>query len=390
MICSASRVSVLPLLAIALAAITLVTTTPCNGQEPSLLSLPSLKTEGRSLANASQTELIQQRYPSGKLFVERRVTQDAQGNYVNHGDYQQWSEAGDLLVTGSYQMGQQHGVWVRFCDAGQSKLFEKSPYRSFKPPFQSTVEFSDGRMNGVWTITDQEGRTVSQIQFADGRREGPAIWFHPNGSILWQSEYQDGLLTGSFLENDANGKLSRSEQYRNGRRIDTKRHYFANKQVKAEIEYLSPQQKLIQADDWNRTELAVYEVSGSTVRHGQTTEFHENGTVKSTANYNLGKREGAYEAWYPNGQREVMGAFRSGHQEGDWSWWHPNGMRKISVAYQDGAISGEVLAWNDAGSRIQSQGLIENEFKTELAHSPSPNTTKIQPVGTGGRKPKIQ
>lgn len=336
------------------------------------------------------TELIQQKYASGKPFIERHVTLDSQGNYVNHGEYQKWSESGDLVVTGGYHMGQQHGMWVRFCNAREFSLFEKEPYRKFKSPFQSTVEFNDGKMTGVWTIVDQEGRTVSQIQLTDGLRDGPAVWFHPSGEVLWQGEYRDGILDGSFVEFDSTGKMIRTQQYRRGRRIDVKKQYYANKQIKAEYEYLTGAQRLVTPDDWNQNTLAVYEVTGEPVKHGQHTVYFENGAVRSVVSYAKGQLSGKFESWYSNGQREVVGTYRDGEQQGTWNWWHPNGMRKSTVNYQDGKIASEVMAWNDTGLRIHTGAIDELPRQLELAQPNQAAQTKVQSVGSGGRPPQVK
>jgi antitoxin component YwqK of YwqJK toxin-antitoxin module len=348
------------------------------------------KHQSGSFIDANATELIQQKYPSGKLHIERQVTLDPQGNYVSHGDYQEWSESGDLITTGSYHMGKQQGVWVRFLSSTESRLFEKEPYRKFKSPFQSTVEFERGKMNGVWTIIDQEGRTVSQIQLVDGLRDGPAMWYLPNGTVLWQSEYREGILDGSFVEHDSSGKMVRSQQYQRGKRIEQKKQYYSNKQIKSEYEYLTASQRMVVPDDWNQNTLAVYEVSGEPVKHGQHTVYYENGAVRSVVTYDEGRLVGKFESWYPNGQREVVGGYRDGVQQGTWNWWHPNGMRKTSVAYQDGKISTEVMAWNDTGLRIHTGAIDEPSRHLEFAQPNQPAPTKVQSVGTGGRAPVVR
>jgi len=321
-----------------------------------LISLPAADSNSaRTTASTqSQAELVIQRFPDGKHQIERQVVLDAEGNYVNHGTYQEWNEKGDLIVTGIYSDGRQHGLWVRFCNSNDSKIFTKDPYSKFKAPFQSSVEFEAGKLNGIWTITDKDGRTVSQIQFEQGVRNGPAVWYHTTGVPVWHSEYRDGLLNGLFVENDAQGKQLREVRYESGRRLGKKLEYYANKKLKSELEYLGPAQSLKTSDDWNRTVLATYELSGTEIKHGSHTVYFDNGSVRFVAEYTNGKPNGVFESWHSNGQKEVKGTYAAGVQQGEWNWWHPNGMRRSSVVYHNGNLKGETLAWNESGKRIQA------------------------------------
>jgi antitoxin component YwqK of YwqJK toxin-antitoxin module len=207
---------------------------------------------------------------------------------------------------------------------------------------------------------------------------------------MWQSEYRQGVLDGSFVEYDPSGKLIRAQQYHQGRRIEQKKSYHANGQVKAEYEYLTASQRLATHDDWNLTSLAVYESSGEPLKHGQHRIYYENGAVRSVATYSEGQLIGDFESWYPNGQREVVGSYRDGAQQGNWNWWHPNGMRKATLAYQDGRISSEIMAWNDTGLRISNGAIDDPSKQFELAH-PNPSVpTRVQTVGSGGQSPQIK
>jgi hypothetical protein len=44
-----------------------------------------LPTEATPVEDASEMEVIRERFPNGSIRIEREVTQDADGNYINHG-----------------------------------------------------------------------------------------------------------------------------------------------------------------------------------------------------------------------------------------------------------------------------------------------------------------
>jgi antitoxin component YwqK of YwqJK toxin-antitoxin module len=316
---------------------------------------------------AEGVELVQQFYSDGSPRIAKHVALDPNGNYVNHGEYQEWTEKGDLIVSGQYEMGKQKGLWVRFCDANSSKLFASEPYKKFKAPFQSTVEFVDGKMNGVWTIADKDDKKVSEIQLVAGKRSGRAVWYHPTGSVLWQSEYQDGLLNGNFIEKDATGKVTRQIQYLNGQNGEKKTEYHANKKPKLEYQYLTPAQTLVTPDDWNTSTLATYNSAGTDdskpeiIKHGSSVSYYENGSVQSQTSFKNGLQDGEFVRWFPNKQKEITGHYSQGRQTGQWSWWHENGMRKATATYENGSLVGTVMAWNDQGIRVSSADFVNTQ-----------------------------
>lgn len=324
-----------------------------------------------SPSQLGDVELVQQLYPSGSLKAAKHVKLDSKGNYVNHGEYQEWAESGELRVSGHFEMGKQHGLWVRFCTTKESKLLETEPYNKFKAPFQSTAEFDHGKLTGVWAITDKDGKKVSEIQLADGKRNGISTWYHSNGSVLWQSEYKDGQLNGMFIEKDATGKITRQTQYVHGQKTEKNIEYHANKKRKVEYQYLTAAQVAVSLDDWNKTTLATFDVKGGEVRHGSYTVFYENGSVRSQTNYKLGVQDGDFVSYFPNNQREVVGAYSAGKQHGKWSWWHENGMRKAIATYDQGVLTEPTLAWNDQGERVEAADLSKSVPVSTPAATPT-------------------
>lgn len=326
------------------------------------ITAPSLVRNGTNPAQRP-VELVQQRHANGNPMVQRQVTLDSDGNYVNHGSYQQWNEYGESILNGQFQMGQKEGQWNRICQLQESKLFEKEPYKHFKAPFQSSVEFKHGQMHGIWTIADKDSRTISQIQLEAGNRDGPAIWYHPSGSVYVQSEYRNGLLHGKYLEMDSQGKLVRESVFHQGQLVSKRQDWFPNKKLKEDYEYLGPSQKLIAPDNWNTTSLATYESIGQETKHGSYIAYYENGNVRSQAQYRHGKLVARFESWYPTGQKEASGNYLDGAQDGQWSWWHPNGMRRAVSQYEKGKVKGQVQAWNEQGQRIEPVELASSKIK---------------------------
>src|SRR5690606_4804533 len=73
--------------------------------------VPDKAVVAEDFASDSKVEVIRERYPNRTVKIEREVTQDADGNYVNHGTWKMWDEAGNLVAEGRYFNGQREGIW---------------------------------------------------------------------------------------------------------------------------------------------------------------------------------------------------------------------------------------------------------------------------------------
>src|SRR5262245_2176489 len=52
-----------------------------------------VNSDGHQIQSYDEVEVIRERYPDGKVRVERQVTLDADGNYVNHGPWKWYSSS---------------------------------------------------------------------------------------------------------------------------------------------------------------------------------------------------------------------------------------------------------------------------------------------------------
>ena len=340
-----------------------------NDKESSLNLGATSKPKSASLAPEIETETIRERFKDGKVHIEREVTLDADQNYVNHGNYTEWSPKGDIVASGSYEMGKRQGAWIKFYQTKDAALFGTQPYTRFKAPFQSSVEFVSDRMDGLWAITDADHRVVSQVELTGGIRNGRATWFHPNGQVLYQADYKDGILDGLYVEKSAEGKVVHQDTYVDGRRAETTKEHYPSKAIKSEVSYLSPAQIVTTKDDWDAAKLATYATTGEKEKHGSYRTYFENGQLMTVGTYERGALTGSFESWHANGEKAATGKYVAGFQDGAWNWWHENGMRKATATYKQGRAEGEVLAWSDSGKRISnakpeslSNDKVEAEF----------------------------
>ena len=325
-----------------------------TGSAPAKL-ISSGKGSKSPVVDDPSSELVRDRFPNGKPHIERRVKLDAEGNYVNHGDYRELSEKGELLVTGSYEQGKRVGVWAKFLSGTESPLLKTYPFNKLRTPLSSTVEFDADAMNGVWVISDRDKHIACEIQLQHGQRHGATTFYHPNGQVYLQSTYENGVLEGLSIEKSQDGKVVREEYYSSGRKQVVDTEHFNNKSVKSVTRYLSAVMKVTLPDNWVTTSLATYAAANEKELHGEFVTYHDNGQVATKGSYHEGQLHGPYESWYRTGELSASGAYDHGQQHGDWLWRHANGMKRAVTTYEKGQVQGEIRAWDEKGKAISSK-----------------------------------
>ena len=250
-----------------------------------------------------EVEVIRERYPNRSVKIEREVTQDAEGNYVNHGSWKMWDAQGSLMVEGQYQYGERIGVWNRWYRTAEVELLKAVPYNSFNGPFISQASFDLGRLNGKWTIFDSHQHKISEFEFVDGERHGNFTWWFPNGQKMRECHYDNGEMNGQLLEWGANSKLVTQETFEHGRRLGSRTEKHKAGGNKSEGLYLFAREVVQTPDDWWNAKPAVYTKQGKDERHGH------------------------WIVWYPNGQKQTEGEYDHDVQVGEFTWWYANGQR---------------------------------------------------------------
>jgi antitoxin component YwqK of YwqJK toxin-antitoxin module len=299
-----------------------------------------------------EVEMVRERYPDGNVHIERQMTLDNDGNYVNHGAWKMFAPNGDVMAEGQYHFGRRVGLWTRWQARSDAPLFNDPAFRGFKPPFMSQANFTDGVMDGEWLIIDANDRKVSQISLRNGQRHGLAITWLPNGTTYSQATYENGMQVGDLLELDRkNHKLAQSATFVDGRKVISKIDYYrGNKQQKkSEIVYLSPATTLETPDEFWNVRFAKYATEGKNLRHGVAKAWYPNGKLEQEGTYQYGKKSGTFTFWHENGQVAATGEYRDDMAEGQWVWWHENGQKSAFGRYQDGLLIGEWRWWNESG-----------------------------------------
>lgn len=328
------------------------------------------KQEATSEAKASDvvTELVKERYPNGAIKIEREVAQDREGNFVLHGVFRQFDERGALLCEGAHEQGQPVGVWKRYYAANHAPLFATSPYKDFAGPFTSQANFSEGQIDGKWTICDAKQRKISEIDFVGGQRHGKAAWFYPNGTLLSQATYDRGRVHGDVMKWGPDASLLGKEAYTHGRKLAPKVEYYDAEHKRSEIFFLHAPMVVKTPDNFHAATLATFEQRGQDEKFGSFRVWHANGQLARQGEFRYNLPVGKATWYYANGQKQMEGTYVDGKQEGSWIWWHQNGIKQIAGDYRDGVATGKWQWWKEDGKLAQKS----NMTSAKVANIPSP------------------
>lgn len=302
-------------------------------------------------ASTGKIEVFRERYENGNVKIEREVTLDAEGNYVNHGAWKMWDQSGLLVADGQYDLGKRVGNWTRMLGRGSAPALNQPPFNRFKAPFVSQVNFTNGKMDGEWIIIDVEQRKCSQISLKNGVRDGLAITWLPSGAMMRQIRYEQGVPVGDVVEiNATSGEPEQVASYLDGRRVaKNTTHFGRGQQTKTEEWYLAPKTVQTAADNFATTTFAQYGSEGEAMRHGISRAWYPNGQLQWEGQYEYGERAGHFKYWHTNGQLAAEGKYKHDQFDGPWLWWHENGQKAITGKYEEGRLVGEWRWWDELG-----------------------------------------
>ena len=325
-------------------------------QAPAATFLDTAQESANWEDTGTKVEVIRERYPNRAVKIEREVTQDSEGNYINHGSWKMWDAGGNLMAEGQFAQGAREGVWNRWYLPGGAKIFGQLPYQQFPGPFISQATFRNGQIDGTWTIYDSKQRKISEWAYENGVRQGASIWWYANGRVMREANYRDGDLDGEIKQYDPNGKLVFREVYELGRKLAPKTEYHSGgKQKKTEGLYLHAKIVEKTPDDWWNAVPAVTMQVGKDERHGPWSSWYPNGQVQIQGEYKHDLRVGQFTWWYANGQKSAEGFYVDGVPHGRWVWWHENGQKSAQGEYKRGEMIGLWSRWDESGKMVTAE-----------------------------------
>ncbi|MFK7817560.1 MAG: toxin-antitoxin system YwqK family antitoxin [Planctomycetaceae bacterium] len=294
-------------------------------------------------------ETVEEKYEDGRVRIRREVTLDMSGNYVNHGSWTMFDRESNEIASGRFNNNRRDGDWMRKYEFGRVKVLNNPPYSVFEGPYISKATFKDGKLDGKWTIADNEGRVCSEWNYKDGLLDGEALWNFTSGAPYKKMTYKQGMLDGAYKEWSQKDEVIADDTYQAGRKLASKQKLYENGAVMWEGMFLHERVEMETSDDWWNCEPAVYKTAGEPIRHGKLTSWYRTGQKQSEGIFQDNVRAGEFTWWHKNTQKAVQGTFKDDKPHGTWNWWHENGQKSIQGQYDMGQATGDWLYWKSNG-----------------------------------------
>jgi antitoxin component YwqK of YwqJK toxin-antitoxin module len=328
------------------------------------------------ILDMGKVEMVTERYPDGKVKIEREVGQDAAGNYFNQGTFKLYAPSGDVVKAGEFLNGKQQGKWTQQLATDEGHLFSASNDKQWSGPFASEATFQDGRLHGTWTIKDSHGQSIIQWSFDNGTRSGTWTWWHSNGQKRLEAAYVNGALNGEVLEWDRDGKIVNQNAFVDGKCVVKTVGWYTLGQKRYEGTYLRAPNMPQATYDWWNSKIATWASApaGPDQQHGNWTEWYASGNKKTEAQYDRGVPVGKFTWWYENGQEQAEGEYEAGQKSGTWITWHANGLKESLGEYKAGKLVSKWLHWTADGKLLEShEGQESDTPRVGQRASPTPS-----------------
>jgi antitoxin component YwqK of YwqJK toxin-antitoxin module len=305
-------------------------------------------------AHAPAVEIIRERFPNGHLKIEREVTTDTAGNYVNHGAWRMWDAGGDLFAEGRYDMGQRTGRWTRRFSRDEAAVLSTVPFDQFDAPFVAQATFKAGQLDGEWIVADAHDRKCSRVTLRYGKRNGLATLWLPDGEVYREAAFRNGSPVGELRERGGDGRLQITATYVGGQQLVNKVIHFPDSEIKqTEAMCIVATITEVTADDFWQLQFAEYRAQDEQLRHGRWKCWYSNGQPQAEGHFQYDRETGTFTWWHAHGQEAAKGDFADGIPNGTWTWWHANGQKAAEGQYRNGRQVGVWRKWSDDGRLVQ-------------------------------------
>ena len=346
-------------------------TPPANEAARSVAPAPA---PAPSTTSDADGELVTERYADGSVKIERQVTKDAAGNYVNHGTYTAYGPDGTVQKTGVFQNGKQQGKWTQSFAKDEGHLFTADHETEFQGPFTSEATFVEGQLDGTWTIKDRNGQNIVEWNFDHGARNGKWSWWYPNSDKRLEATYKNGNLDGEVLEWNQGGQLGSKTTYVDGKRLDKVTGWYALGQKHFEGFYLRVVHMPEPSYDWWKGSITTASAAptGEDQKQGTWTEWYRSGNKKAEAQYDHNVAVGKFVWWYENGQKQAEVEYQAGVYSGTFITWHPNGLKESQAEYRNGELVDKWMHWDADGKLVEMRDPSKSAPEAKDSREPQP------------------
>jgi len=237
-----------------------------------------------------------------------------------HGDYQHF-RYNKLKEFAQYKEGRRHGATKQYYSDGET-VENESFYKEGKPDglfksyytdgkLKSEKGYKDGLEHGIDRAYDFEtGKVTRESKFVNGKAEGQQL--SSRGSYSVNSNSSDGKLDGKYVETYEDGTTKTKGTYKDGKKDGRWETYKKDGLPDKVITYrngIRHGESITYYTDGSVNEIINY---ADDKKDGLSKEFYfRTGFPKNEYTYSKGKRVGTYKLWYDENNLKEEGRFEN-------------------------------------------------------------------------------
>jgi antitoxin component YwqK of YwqJK toxin-antitoxin module len=337
-------------------------------------------------------------------------------NYLLDSIWNFYNQAGELVQSISYSIGQKNGYSLRYrydnpLNPGRATLVSKELYINGKREGNSyyyhptgelkqIIYYKENKKHGIAREFNTDSVIVSVSQYNDnymvdrerinrtdnqGKKQGTFREYYANGKIKKEEHYLDDQLHGYYREFDGNGELVMAMRYERGKimeeidedlkeLLDMKSTFDEQGRLVFTGGYKEGvpvgihrffdttgvvQNAYLYNDLGQKIAEGVIDEQGN--RKGLWTDFYTTGEIRAKGTYDNNQRAGPWTFYYRTGNIEQKGRFERGRYQGLWVWYYPNGNIWREESYTNGREDGLFTEYDSNGKILTKGNYINGE-----------------------------
>lgn len=318
-------------------------------------------TESITYKSAKKDGVRKKYHETGNLKREEYYNQDVRVDRIN--TYYPSGKIKEFIPIDTLGKGLEHGLGYEYAEV-DGRIIALVTYRNGFIAGRERINRKDkfNQKQGIWKWFYEDNKEKEVGRYANDKKHGYFKTFDRDGNLLETLKYQDGILIPDPEE------LAK---------LDIKREYFSNAQVKTEGSYNKGVREGVHRS-YNmegKVEAATIYSKGKIIgqgivdsegrRQGKWKEFYDSGELRSEGAYVDGQRKGVWVFYYKDGKEEQRGNYHKGKPDGDWKWSYANGQTWREESFYEGLEEGLATEYNDTGKVVSKGNYLDGEKEGE-------------------------
>lgn len=315
-----------------------------------------LRSEETNKGGKSNFGTYKKYFENGNLDYE--VSYTADGEFKERKDYKhngmpysirKKQANGEIKVVYFHKNGKE--IYSQTMSANDAKEQVDGPVKVYfmNGKLQIEYEMKNGVRDGLYKEYYENGRPKYEISYKNGEYHGSYLTYYNNGQLSEKYLYENGKLNGKAEDYHLNGDLYLTQEFKNGSLNGTVLYYNKNKEKFGEIKY----QKGIPYETYY-TDLKGTLIANKKAENGlRTLELYdEYGIMKNSITLDQeGKKEGAFEGYFPHGTISQSEHFVEAKKSGVAKYYFENGVLSHSRTFIEGVQNGKYEGFTEAGKK---------------------------------------